>query len=122
MKAGRGLAKLLDFARRWRTSGKAEVLLKHQHTQVITLIGVLGFLVVGNASAQTLPNPAPAVPAATAPATDEATEVNKELSNPISSIWALQIQENTFFIHPGIEDKSSRNSVTSSSSRCCRWL
>jgi hypothetical protein len=39
------------------------------------------------------------------------TEVNKELSNPISSIWALQLQENTFFIHPGIEDKSSRNSV-----------
>ena len=39
------------------------------------------------------------------------TEVNKELSNPISSIWALQIQENTYFIHPGIEDKSSRNSV-----------
>src|SRR5271163_5124726 len=40
-----------------------------------------------------------------------ATEVNKELSNPISSIWALQIQENTYFIHPGFEDKSSRNSV-----------
>src|SRR6202158_5068341 len=39
------------------------------------------------------------------------TEVNKELSNPISSIWALQLQENTYFIHPGIEDKSSRNSV-----------
>jgi hypothetical protein len=62
--------------------------------------------------AQTFPNPALAVTAATAPPTDEATEVNKELSNPISSIWALQIQENTFFIHPGIEDKSSRNSVT----------
>jgi hypothetical protein len=54
---------------------------------------------------------APVVQAAPAPPTDEATEVNKELSNPISSIWALQIQENTFFIHPGIEDKSSRNSV-----------
>ena len=39
------------------------------------------------------------------------TEVNKELSNPISSIWALQLQENTYFIHPGIEDKSSRNAV-----------
>jgi hypothetical protein len=24
------------------------------------------------------------------------TEVNKELSNPISSIWALQFQQNTF--------------------------
>src|SRR6266436_8397549 len=63
------------------------------------------------ARAQTLQNKAPAVPVAAAPPTDEATEVNKELSNPISSIWALQIQENTFFIHPGIEDKSSRNAV-----------
>jgi len=45
------------------------------------------------------------------PKVDDETEVNKELSNPISSIWALQIQENTFFIHPGIEDKSSRNAV-----------
>src|SRR6266436_4065274 len=63
------------------------------------------------ARAQTLKNKAPAVQGAAAPHTDEATEVNKELSNPISSIWALQIQENTFFIHPGIEDKSSRNAV-----------
>ena len=59
-------------------------------------------------TAQTLQNPAPVGQAATAPPVDEstladsqksATEVNKELSNPISSIWALQIQENTFFIH-----------------------
>jgi hypothetical protein len=85
--------------------------LKLQYAHVIALLGVLSFLVVANGSAQTLPNPAPAAQAATAPLTDEATEVNKELSNPISSIWALQIQENTFFIHPGIEDKSSRNSV-----------
>ena len=42
---------------------------------------------------------------------DEDTEVNKKLSNPISTIWALQLQENTYFIHPGFEDKSSRNSV-----------
>jgi len=27
------------------------------------------------------------------------TEVNKELSNPISSIWALQIQENTYWLN-----------------------
>jgi len=85
--------------------------LKLQYACVTTLLGVLSFLVVANGSAQTLPNPAPAAQAATAPPTDEATEVNKELSNPISSIWALQIQKNTFFIHPGIEDKSSRNSV-----------
>lgn len=27
------------------------------------------------------------------------TEVNKELSNPISSIWALQFQQNTFWLN-----------------------
>src|SRR5271169_2256968 len=64
-----------------------------------------------SAFGQMAPPSAPVVQAAPAAPTDEATEVNKELSNPISSIWALQIQENTFFIHPGIEDKSSRNSV-----------
>ena len=70
----------------------------------IALTGLLGLLlIVANASAQTPLNPPPKL--------DDATEVNKELSNPISSIWALQIQENTFFIHPGIEDKSSRNAV-----------
>ena len=59
---------------------------------------------------------------ATAPPADEATEINKELSNPISSIWALQIQENTYFIHPGIEDKSSRNSVNVQFQPVLRWL
>lgn len=82
-----------------------------QYARLIALIGVFGVLVVANASAQTPPNPAPPAPVATAPPTDNATEINKELSNPISSIWALQIQENTFFIHSGIEDKSSRNAV-----------
>ncbi|HYK64341.1 MAG TPA: hypothetical protein VEY94_05315 [Patescibacteria group bacterium] len=46
-----------------------------------------------------------------ASAPDQETEINKKLSNPISTIWALQFQENTYFIHPGFEDKSSRNSV-----------
>lgn len=86
------------------------------HIQAPSYVGIFFAVCVmfcggSRVEAQTLPNPAPAVPAATAPPTDEATEVNKELSNPISSIWALQIQENTFFIHPGIEDKSSRNAV-----------
>jgi hypothetical protein len=67
--------------------------------RLIVLIGALCLIVVANASAQAPPK------------LDDATEVNKELSNPISSIWALQIQENTFFIHPGIDDKSSRNAV-----------
>jgi hypothetical protein len=77
--------------------------MKRQYKRLIAVTGVLGLFVVANASAQALPNSPPKL--------DDATEVNKELSNPISSIWALQIQENTFFIHPGIEDKSSRNSV-----------
>lgn len=34
------------------------------------------------------------------------TEVNKELSNPISSIWALQFQQNTFWLN-----KPARNVV-----------
>jgi hypothetical protein len=74
-----------------------------KNMQLIVLAGILGLVIVSNTFAQTPPNPAPKL--------DDATEVNKELSNPISSIWALQIQENTFFIHPGIEDKSSRNAV-----------
>ena len=34
------------------------------------------------------------------------TEVNKELSNPISSIWALQFQQNSFWLN-----KPERNVV-----------
>jgi hypothetical protein len=49
--------------------------------------------------------------AATPPPTDEETEINKKLSNPISSIWALKFQQNTHFIHPDINDSSSRNAV-----------
>jgi hypothetical protein len=64
-----------------------------------------------HAAAQTAPIQAPVDESQLPDNQKSATEVNKELSNPISSIWALQIQENTYFIHPGIEDKSSRNSV-----------
>jgi hypothetical protein len=78
---------------------------------MVVLVGLLGFVVVGNASAQTTPNPAPVDESKLPDSQKSETEVNKELSNPISSIWALQIQENTYFIHPGIEDKSSRNAV-----------
>ncbi len=85
--------------------------MKHQYMRVIALIGLLGFLVVANASAQTTPSPPPGDESTLPDNQKSETEVNKELSNPISSIWALQFQENTYFIHPGIEDKSSRNSV-----------
>src|SRR5260221_5796195 len=48
------------------------------------------------------------VPAATAQTADSKSldEVNKELSNPISSIWALQLQENTYWLN-----KPERNVV-----------
>jgi len=39
------------------------------------------------------------------------TEVNKELTNPISTIWSLTFQENTYWIHPGIEGGGSRNQI-----------
>ena len=48
---------------------------------------------------------------ANTPPTDTETEINKKLSNPISSIWALQIQQNTYFIYPGVNGSSSRNAV-----------
>lgn len=85
--------------------------MKHRNARTLLLIGVLGFLVVGNAAAQTTQNPLPVDESNLPDNQKSVTEVNKELSNPISSIWALQIQENTYFIHPGIEDKSSRNAV-----------
>src|SRR6202522_3457471 len=63
------------------------------------------------AMAQTTQNPAPVDESQLPDNQKSMTEVNKNLSNPISTIWALQLQENTYFIHPGFEDKSSRNSV-----------
>ncbi len=67
--------------------------LKYQYVRLIALIGFLGFLTVANASAQT--------------ADDKSLdEVNKQLSNPISSIWALQLQENTYWLN-----KPERNAV-----------
>jgi hypothetical protein len=62
--------------------------------RVIALIGVLGFLVVANASAQTTQNPPPVDEPNLPDNQKSLTEVNKELANPISSIWALQLQEN----------------------------
>jgi hypothetical protein len=57
-----------------------KAILKHPYAMVIALAGVLGFLMVAKVFAQT--------------ADDKSLdEVNKELSNPISSIWALQLQE-----------------------------
>jgi hypothetical protein len=62
-----------------------EIRLKHQYARVIALIGMLGLLVVVNASAQTADD-------------NSLNEINKQLSNSISSIWALQFQENTYWL------------------------
>ena len=59
----------------------------------LALIAALALLYISPASAQTADN-------------KSLDEVNKELSNPISSIWALQIQENTFWLN-----KPDRNVV-----------
>jgi hypothetical protein len=85
--------------------------MKLQCARVAAFIVALGLIVVANASAQTMPNPPPVDESNLPDNQKSETEVNKELSNPISSIWALQLQENTYFIHPGIEGKSSRNAV-----------
>jgi hypothetical protein len=57
------------------------------------LLALLGFLHLPSAAAQTEDS-------------KSLSEVNKELSNPISSIWALQLQENTYWLN-----KPKRNVV-----------
>jgi hypothetical protein len=82
----------LDFAQHL-TIHPADVRLKYQYSRVVPLIAVLVLFAVSRASAQT--------------AGDESLdEVNKQLSNPISSIWALQLQENTYWL-----SKPERNVV-----------
>jgi hypothetical protein len=60
--------------------------LKNQCRRLLALIAFLGFLHVACAGAQTADS-------------KSLDEVNKELSNPISSIWALQLQENTYWLN-----------------------
>src|SRR3984893_14214947 len=66
--------------------------MKYRCTQLIPL-AVSTFLIVASATAQTTED-------------KSLDEVNKELSNPISSIWALQLQENTYWLN-----KPDRNVV-----------
>lgn len=60
--------------------------MKFRCTRAIVLVGLLGMVLVAPVSAQ---------------ANDDKSldEVNKQLSNPISSIWALQLQENTYWLN-----------------------
>jgi hypothetical protein len=60
----------------------------------------------GNAPAQVLEQEIDSEVAAAGNGKASLTEVNKELSNPISSIWALQFQQNTFWLN-----KPERNVV-----------
>ena len=61
--------------------------------KVLIVFAILGFFHVRPAAAQTSDG-------------KSLDEVNKELSNPISSIWALQLQENTYWLN-----KPDRNLV-----------
>jgi hypothetical protein len=44
------------------------------------------------------------------------TEVNKELTNPISSIWAIAFQQNTYWLN-----RPERNNVNLQFKPCCRF-
>ena len=61
--------------------------------RLVIFVVLLGSFHVTSAAAQT-------------PDAKSLDEVNKELSNPISSIWALQLQENTYWLN-----KPDRNVV-----------
>ena len=39
------------------------------------------------------------------------SEINKQLINPVSTIWDLTFQEDTYWIHPGVGGASERNQV-----------
>ena len=60
--------------------------MKYRYGGVFTLLGLFILLVVAGGAAQTVDS-------------KSLDEVNKELSNPISSIWALQLQENTYWLN-----------------------
>lgn len=67
--------------------------MKTRSRRSLVLFSLLAFLQAASAAAQTADN-------------QSLDEVNKELSNPISSIWALQLQENTYWLN-----KPDRNVV-----------
>jgi hypothetical protein len=66
---------------------------KNPFIRSLVLFTLLAFLHVPSSAAQTADS-------------QSLDEVNKELSNPISSIWALQLQENTYWLN-----KPDRNVV-----------
>jgi hypothetical protein len=67
--------------------------MKARWIRLLVCLGILALTAAPPASAQTADS-------------KSLDEVNKELSNPISSIWALQLQENTYWLN-----KPNRNVV-----------
>ena len=67
--------------------------MKHRRKLATALIAILGSLIVLTAATRTADS-------------QSLDEVNKQLSNPISSIWALQVQQNTYWLN-----KPDRNVV-----------
>jgi hypothetical protein len=61
--------------------------MKYQHARVIALIGVFCLVLSGRSAADE------------SAADQAADQINKQLSNPISSIWALQLQQNTYWLN-----------------------
>ena len=82
-----------------------------RRTSIAALTAIL--LVSGSqhARAQTTPAPMDYVAAENAPNdTKSTTELNKELSNPISSIWSITFQENTYWLNMPT-GRSDRNQI-----------
>ena len=67
-------------------------------------ISFLLFFFVTDAFAQTSNNATPS-------GGMSATEINKQLINPVSAIWDLTFQQDTYWIHPGVGGASERNQV-----------
>ena len=86
------------------------------HTIIIHMgmVVMIGAIVAGggqSARGQTAPVPADNVAAENAPDdTKSATELNKELSNPISTLWSITFQENTSWLNMPA-GRSDRNQV-----------
>jgi hypothetical protein len=78
-----------------------------RQTCILVLVASLLLCRVSRAMAQSAPAPADSRAAENLPNDSKSlTEVNKELSNPISSIWAIASQENTYWLN-----KPERNNI-----------
>jgi len=65
----------------------------------VALVWLVTLLSGAHAMAQTAQNPVPADESKLPDDKKSLTEVNKELTNPISSIWSITFQENNFWVN-----------------------